>query len=103
MQRTSGIALGPLNGLRTQPYSKAFIDTFYQTHHLTRRPGLRGHERFCEAIASVSQGRRVLHAHFAIFDELMKRVKPMEEYDRVGGLLLADLSVSSFGWQDATK
>ena len=33
-------------------------------------------------------------------DEIMTRVKPVVEYDRVGGLYLADLTLSSFGRQD---
>ena len=36
-------------------------------------------------------------------DEIMTRVKPIVEYDRVGGLYLADLTLSSFGRQDVTQ
>ena len=38
-----------------------------------------------------------------LVDELMTRVKPVIEYERVGGLYLADLTLSSFGRQDVTK
>ena len=36
-------------------------------------------------------------------DEIMTRVKPIVEYDRVGGLYLADLTLSSFGRQDVDQ
>ena len=36
-------------------------------------------------------------------DEIMTRVKPIIEYDRVGGLYLADLTLSSFGRQDVSQ
>ena len=35
--------------------------------------------------------------------EIMARVKPITEYDRVGGLYLADLTLSSFGGQGVAK
>ena len=38
-----------------------------------------------------------------LVNEIMTRVKPVVEYDRVGGLYLADLTLSSFGRQDVTK
>ena len=38
-----------------------------------------------------------------LVNEIMARVKPVVEYDRVGGLYLADLTLSSFGRQDVTK
>ena len=38
-----------------------------------------------------------------LVNEIMTRVKPIVEYDRVGGLYLADLTLSSFGRQDVTQ
>ena len=38
-----------------------------------------------------------------LVDELVARVKPVIEYDRVGELYLADLTLPGFVWQDAAK
>ena len=49
------------------------------------------------------KNRKCCVVPLGLVDELMTRVKPVVEYDRVGGVYLADLILLSFCRQDAAK